>query len=357
LSKHFYLAFKPGPLRGNKEEHMSESHNTNQQSLPTPGASRPHPLPPQEDDDIESVPLYKNVKVVVPLFLVILAISVFSWQYYIKLRDFVSTDDAYVDGDRVSVSSKILGRINQLSIDEGDTVHQGDIIVRLDDSDLRAQETQAKASLAFANENIEVAKVGLNKAETDFKRAATQFHENIISKEQYDHAQNELESSKARLNMAYAQSAASRAQLGVIQTQLRNTVIEAPMSGIVSKRWVLMGDVVQPGQAIVTVYDIQGVWVTAQLEETNLSELHVGDKAEIAVDAYPQVHFTGTLLRLGSNTASQFSLIPPNNASGNFTKVTQRVPLKFSIEQADAKTGTRANLLPGMSVEVKVKVR
>jgi membrane fusion protein (multidrug efflux system) len=287
----------------------------------------------------------------------VLAISVFSWKYYIKLRDFVSTDDAYIDGDRVSVSSKILGRIARLTVEEGDTVRQGDAIVRLDDSDLRAQEAQSKASLASSNENIQVAKIGLDKAETDFKRAATQFRESIIPKEQYDHAQNELESSKARLNMAYAQAAASQAQLGVIQTQLKNTVIQAPLSGIVSKRWVLTGDVVQPGQAIVTVYDIQGIWVTAQLEETNLADLHVGDKAEILVDAYPQLHFTGSLLRIGSNTASQFSLIPPNNASGNFTKVTQRVPIKFSIALVDTLSGAQANLLPGMSVEVKVKVR
>lgn len=335
----------------------NESQNQYQQPAQQSAAPRQNPPSVHEDEAIDSVPLYKNVKIVIPLFLVVLAISIFSWQYYIKLRDFVSTDDAYIDGNRMSISSKILGRINRLAVDEGDTVRQGDIIVRLDDSDLRAQEAQARASLTSAKVNIEVARVGLNKAEDDFKRAAAQFRENIIPKEQYDHALNELESSKARLNMATAQAATSQAQLGVVQTQLRNTIIEAPMSGIVSKRWVLTGDVVQPGQAIVTVYDIQGIWVTAQLEETNLSELHVGDKAEIIVDTYPHLRFTGSLLRIGSNTASQFSLIPPNNASGNFTKVTQRVPIKFSIEQVDAKNGDRANLLPGMSVEVKVKVR
>jgi membrane fusion protein, multidrug efflux system len=322
-----------------------------------PFESSHKPRPVQDDEPIESVPMYKNAKVVIPLFLVIMGIAVFCWQYYIKLSDFVSTDDAYIDGNRVSVSPKILGRINQLNADEGDSVRQGDVLVRLDDSDLRAQETQAKASVAFAKENIEVAKVGLDKAETDFKRSAAQFHENIIPKEQYDHAQNELESSKARLNLAYAQATTSQAQLGVIQTQLRNTVIEAPMSGVVAKRWVMAGDVVQPGQAIVTLYDVTDIWVTAQLEETNLSVLRIGDKAEITIDAYPQLRFTGKVLRLGSNTASQFSLIPPNNASGNFTKITQRVPIKFSIEQTNVSDTTRVILLPGMSVEVKVRVK
>ncbi|HVN47224.1 MAG TPA: HlyD family secretion protein [Bacteroidota bacterium] len=310
-----------------------------------------------EDEAIESVPLYKNAKLVIPLFIIVLAIAIFSWRYYINLRDFVSTDDAYIDGNRVSISSKILGRIDQLNADEGDTVQQGQLLVRIDDSDLRAQETQTNAALAFAKENIEVSKVSLDKAQTDFQRASVQFRENIIPKEQFDHAQNELEAAKARLNLAYAQATTAHAQLGVVQTQLKNTVIEAPMSGVVSKRWVLAGDVVQPGQAIFSVYDTKDIWVTANLEETNLGSLRVGDKAEISVDTYPDMKFTGTIILLGSNTASQFSLIPPNNASGNFTKVTQRVPVKFSIKQEDTAGARRVNLLPGMSVEVRVKVR
>ncbi|MGD0038614.1 MAG: HlyD family secretion protein [Bacteroidota bacterium] len=310
-----------------------------------------------DEAPIESVPLYKNVKLVIPLFLVVMAIAIFAWMYYIQLRDYVSTDDAYVDANRVSVSAKILGRIDQLTADEGDSVQQGQILVRLDDSDLRAQEAQTKASLAFARENILLAKVNLDKAQTDFQRASTQFNQNIIPKEQYDHALSEFESTKARLNIANAQVVAAQAQLGVIQTQLKNTIISSPMTGVVSKRWVLTGDVVQPGQSIFTIYNVKDIWVTANLEETSLSNLQLGDKVEIGVDTYPDIKFSGTIIRLGSNTASQFSLIPPNNASGNFTKITQRVPIKISVEQTDSIHLQRANLLPGMSVEVKVKVR
>ncbi|MGD0590695.1 MAG: HlyD family secretion protein [Bacteroidota bacterium] len=306
---------------------------------------------------IESVPLYRNVKLVIPLFLVVLAIAIFAWQYYVTLRDFVSTDDAYIDADRVSVSAKILGRIDLLTADEGDSVRQGQILVRLDDSDLRAQEAQAKASLVFARENISLAKVNLEKAQMDYQRALSQFNQKIIPKEQYDHAQSEFESTKARLNIANAQTAAAQAQLGVIQTQLTNTVIESPMTGVISKRWVLTGDVVQPGQSIFTIYNIKDIWVTANLEETSLSNLRLGDKVDISVDTYPGMKFSGTILLLGSNTASQFSLIPPNNASGNFTKVTQRVPIKISIERTNSNRSQNVNLLPGMSVEVKVKVR
>jgi membrane fusion protein, multidrug efflux system len=309
-----------------------------------------------DEESIESVPLYRNVKVVIPLFLVVLAISIFAWQYYVSLRDFVSTDDAYIDADRVSVSAKILGRIDQLTADEEDTVKEGQTLVRLDDSDLRAQEAQAKASLAYARENVALAKVNLDKAQMDYQRASAQFNQNIIPKEQYDHAQSEFESSKARLNIANSQVVATQAQLGVIQTQLENTVIASPMTGVVSKRWVLTGDVVQPGQSIFTIYNIRDIWVTANLEETSLSNLRIGDRVQISVDTYPDMNFSGTILRLGSNTASQFSLIPPNNASGNFTKVTQRVPIRISIERADSSRSQFAKLLPGMSVEVKVRI-
>jgi membrane fusion protein, multidrug efflux system len=306
---------------------------------------------------IESVPLYRNVKVVIPLFLVVLAIAIFAWLYYVRLRDFVSTDDAYIDGDRVSVSAKILGRIDQLIVDEGDTVYQGQVLVKLTDNDPRAQEAQAKASLALAQENILLAQVNLSRAKDDLQRATTQFQQNIIPKEQYDHAQNEYESARARYNISNAQIVAAKAQIGIVEVQLSATVIKSPMAGIVSKRWVLTGDVVQPGQSIFTIYNVKDVWVTANLEETSLSNLRLGDKVDISVDTYPNIKFIGTILRLGSNTASQFSLIPPNNASGNFTKVTQRVPIKISIERTDTKRSQDVNLLPGMSVEVKVKVR
>lgn len=106
-----------------------------------------------------------------------------------------------------------------------------------------------------------------------------------------------------------------------------------PMNGVVSKRWVMEGDVVQPGQAIFSIFDLQHVWITANLEETRVAALYEDCPVNIKVDAYPHQEFSGKVIRLGSNTAAQFSLIPPNNASGNFTKITQRVPVKISIDQ------------------------
>jgi membrane fusion protein, multidrug efflux system len=310
-----------------------------------------------EEESIESVPLYRNFKIIIPVFIVLFGLAFVTWQYYINARDFIATDDAYIDGNRVSISAKILGRIDELQVDEGDTVREGEVLVKLDDSDLRAQEEQAKASLALAQENITLAEVSLDKAQTDFERAAAQFKENIIPKEQFDHAKSEFDAAKARTSIANAQTFAAKAQLGIIETQLKNTIITSPMNGVVSKRWALVGDVVQPGQSIFSVYDLKNIWVTANLEETSLEALRSSDKVEITVDSYPDIKFSGTVFQIGANTASQFSLIPPNNASGNFTKVTQRVPVKISIERsAGVDPRRQVDLLPGMSVEIKVKV-
>jgi membrane fusion protein (multidrug efflux system) len=149
--------------------------------------------------------------------------------------------------------------------------------------------------------------------------------------------------------------------LNVIKTELLNTSIYSPMNGVLGKRWVLKGDVVQPGQPIFTIFDLSNIWVTAYLEETKLSSINIGDKVEISVDAYPDQNFSGKVYQIGSNTASQFSLIPPSNASGNFTKVTQRIPIKISLEPVNEMgspdPSDNLKLLPGMSVEIKIKIR
>jgi membrane fusion protein (multidrug efflux system) len=310
------------------------------------------------DESIAEVPLFRKKRVLIPLFLLIVVAAVVVWYWYVNLRGFDSTDDAYVDGNRVSISSKMLGRIIQLAVDEGDSVKAGQVIVRLDDSDLRAQKEQAKAALAYARESVTLAKVNVDKAQDDYQRAKIQFDGNIIPKEQYDHAVKSLQAAQAQYSITLAQVGTAKAQLGVIQTQLLNMTIAAPFDGVVSKRWVLAGDVVQPGQPIFSIYDLHHLWITANFEETKMASIHFNDPVEVSVDAYPDCHFEGKVIQLGANTASEFSLIPPNNASGNFTKLTQRVPVKISIEDKHSSDQSSSpQLLPGMSVEVKVKVR
>jgi len=320
------------------------------QSPQTTGEVRPD----EQDESIDAVPLYQRMRIVIPVFAVIVLAAAGWWYWYVNYREFNSTDDAYIDANRVSISSKMLGRIIFLAADEGDTVKKGEVIVRLDDSDLRAQEEQAKAALVSAEQNVVLAKVSLEKAVDDLHRAETQFKQNVIPQEQFDHATKAQQMAQAQYTIAVAQVGTTRAQLSVVQTNLQNMTITAPMDGTISKRWVLVGDVIQPAQPVYTIYDMKNIWVTANFEETKLASIHLNDKVTISVDTYPDLDFSGTVFQLGSNTASEFSLIPPNNASGNFTKITQRVPVKISIQNPNP---ARIAFLPGMSVEVKVKVR
>lgn len=302
--------------------------------------------------------LHRKKRVLIPLALLILAAALIAAYWYTNLRGYVSTDDAYIDGDPTTVSAKILGRVTTLAADEGDAVTQGQLLVRLDDTDLRAQEAQAKAALEYVRESVPVAKITLDRAQEDFDRAAYQYKNKVVTKEQYDHAGRALELARAQHKVALSQVEASKAQLAVIATQLGNTKIEAPLSGVVARKWIVPGDIVQPGQPIFTLYDLGNTWVTANFEETKLGAIHPGDSVRIKVDAHRGREFRGTVVLIAAAAASQFSLIPPNNASGNFTKVTQRIPVRISIEAGGSdSTGEPFTLLPGMSVEVKIRVK
>jgi len=309
------------------------------------------------DEAIDQVPLYRKKRVLIPFFVLIAAIGFGVRYWYTNLRNFVSTDDAYIDANRVAVSPKVLGRIVVLTVDEGDRVKQGDLLVRLDETDLRSQVEQAKANLAFAQDSLPLAKVNVGRASDDFARADFQFKGAVITKEQYIHAQQALDAAKAEYAIAVSRIAVAKAQLGVVETQLENMTLTAPFDGIVAKRWLLPGDVAQPGQPILTIYDTHLIWVTANLEETKLGRVKLNDSVEIDVDTYPGRPFRGSVGLIGDYTAAQFSLIPPNNASGNFTKVTQRVPLKIYLDEKALKDRASEPLRPGMSVEIRIRVR
>jgi membrane fusion protein, multidrug efflux system len=311
-----------------------------------------------DEDAINQVPLFRKKRVLIPFLLFIAAIFAGVWYWYSELRGFVSTDDAFVTADRVSISAKVLGRINRLTVDEGSVVKKGDILVQLDDSDVRAQLEQAKANLIFAQESLPLSKVNVARSQDDFQRADVQFKKAIITQEQYSHAQKALEAARAELLMAVARVGVAKAQLGVVETQIQNMVMTAPFDGIIAKRWLLEGDVEQPGQSILSIYDLKKIWITANLEETKLGKLKLQDRVEVNVDTYPGVVFRGNLVLIGNYAASEFSLIPPNNAAGNFTKITQRVPLKILLDKKKTpQEQAKYPLRPGMSAEIKIKVQ
>ncbi|HBE80232.1 MAG TPA: hypothetical protein DDW65_21000, partial [Firmicutes bacterium] len=203
--------------------------------------------------------------------------------YWISTFRYVYTDDASIDGDHVSVSAKMLGRIQKLEVDEGANVEEGQLLAELDDADLRAQENQSNTGLVSAKENVILKRVDLQKAQEDFERAAIQFKSGFISKEEYDHAKNAFDSAQVQNSIAASQVSNTQAQLGVIQTQLGSTKIFAPISGTIAKRSVMPGEVVQPGQVIFLINDLKHVWVTANFEETKIRLVHPDQSAEVDV--------------------------------------------------------------------------
>jgi len=325
----------------------------------------------------------KDLKIYIPLTAVILLVLVGAIYWYIDYSKYIKTDDALVSSDVVSVSPKIMGRISKLYVEEGDSVKQGQLIAELDSTDLLAQKkqvisgkaqteankAQAEAKFKFDEKNIKVLQISVDRAKEDFERTKTQYAGGVTTKEQFDHMKKALETAQAQLEAAQSQLVVSKSmiksaetavdgsktQIGVINTQLNNTRLYAPVSGIVAKRWLLPGDITQPGQSIFTINNNSKFWVTVYLEETNVTTLRIGQKAIFTLDTYPDVVFNGKIFTLGSTTASQFSLIPPSNASGNFTKVTQRVPIKISIDGTEK--GNKLDtykLLTGMSAVVKI---
>jgi membrane fusion protein, multidrug efflux system len=335
---------------------MADSTETKQPDAMTKDKSKPNGK--DENNKSNSKSLLKQKKFWIPFFIILIA-GIFAWKWYEGQLGYVSTDDAFVDGNKLSLSSKVLGRITNLYTDEGDKVTKGELLVRLDSTDLIAQRDQAMNYLKLSQDNIQLAQVKLDKAQTDYDRAKQQLENKIIPKEQFDHAKSDLETAQAELNIARTKIGSSKAQLNLINTELQNTKIYTSMDGVVAKKWLLEGDVVQPGQPIFAIYNLDSLWVTADLQETDLASIKIGEEVEIDVDSYPDNIFKGEVIQIGSNTASQFALIPPSNAAGNFTKITQRIPVKISVEHIESKNQNSNNdpkLLPGMSVEVKIKV-
>jgi membrane fusion protein (multidrug efflux system) len=336
--------------------------NSQNSSSPTP-ARQNHPemepigQPVDQNSSTGGGRRRTGIRIVILLALMAAAVGIVYGYWYKNLRGYISTDDAFIESDQVDVGSKILGRITQLSAEEGDTIKEGQWLVQLDDSDLKAQEEQNQAGLESAQRNVNLVRVSLGRVLEDLDRAALQIKDRVITQEQYDHARKAVDIAQAQLELAGAQVNTSKAQLAVVQTQIKNTQIFAHSNGVIARKWTVVGDVIQPGQPIYTLYDLERVWIRANIEETKIAAIQPHDPVQISVDAYRNRTYEGSVELIGSVAASQFSLIPPNNASGNFTKVTQRVPIKISLNPAHLKDAAQYPLRPGMSVVIKIQVK
>lgn len=292
------------------------------------------------------------------ILFIVLAVAAAGTVTYIRLyvSGYQATDDASVNGDQVVISPQILGQIAELAVNEGDRVRKGETLVRLDASAIEAQEHEAEAKVSLALQNKDLARIKLEQAKADYDRAEVQYESKVIPKEQYDRLKTAFAVAQSECDISSVQIKVAQAQMASIRSSLAHTLLASPIDGIVAKKWVMTGDIVQPTQPIYTLNDISSIWIEANFKETQIDDLALGDQATITVDALPGRIFKGRVEIIGNATASKFALISSNNESGNFTKVTQRVPVRISVDGLIGGDAPGSSLLrPGLSAEVRVR--
>jgi membrane fusion protein, multidrug efflux system len=289
-------------------------------------------------------------------------------------RSHVSTDNAQVEGHIVPILPKVGGFVAAVSVRENEAVKAGDTLVVLDDRDFRVRLAQTEADLAAllatvssrtrvgqAEAAVAQAQANALKARADLARLEPLAVQDIVSKQQLDAARAaavaadaQLAAAQAALVGADARVAASRAARDQAALQLSYTRIIAPSNGVVSRKTVEVGQLVQPGQPLMAVVPLDDIWVVANLKETETADVTPGDPAEITVDAYRGARFRGHVESLSPATGAKFSLLPPDNATGNFTKVVQRIPVRIRL---DAPNDPARPLRPGMSVVATIQTK
>lgn len=311
-------------------------------------------------------------------------------------RFIISTDDAYVGAEMATISAKLAANVVTVSVVQNQEVKAGQPLVALDDGDwrialesARARSATAQATLARIDSQIEAARASLEQAQAqvvsaqagvtrtlaDYDRANSLAAKSYGSQATLDAATASRDQAKASLGSAEAGVSAAKANIEVLKAQrveaarqgdelkvaeqkaerdLTFTKVAAPIDGLVANTNVQLGDLVSAGKRLMSIVPLDQVYVDANFKETQVGPLKIGDKASITVDALPGQVFEGTVSGIAGGTGSVFTLLPPDNATGNFTKIVQRVPVRIALDAASA---SKHVLRPGMSVVVKIDPR
>ncbi len=252
--------------------------------------------------------------------------------YWLHSRGRESTDDAFIEGRIVRVSAQVPGQVMDLLVTDNEAVKENQVLLRLDDRQYRAAVDQARA-------DVRVAETEAQRTTDDARRAEALFARALIAAADREHA-------IAAARTAASQVDAARQRLAQAELNLSYTTIRAPEAGHVTRRTVEDGQYVQVGQALLAIVP-NDLWVVANFKETQLRNMRPGQRVDIKVDAYPHRVFHGHVDSIQRGTGARFSVLPPENASGNFVKVVQRVPVKIVF---DDPPDTQFPLGPGMSV-------
>ena len=318
------------------------------------------------------------------------------WYWWEVLRFRQSTDDAYVQSDVSVISPKIEGYLKKVKVVDNQQVGEGAVLFVIDDRDFRAKVAQAEAAVATGEASIatydsrlklqqamidqaaavvQSAEADLARMQQDYKRYSTLMTSDFASRQRFEQAEADARKAEAALAKSHAALAGEQSQLVVLRSQqheeeaklqqaranlwlakndLDNTVIRAPISGVAGNRAGQVGQYVKAGTQLLSLVPLTQLYVTANFKETQLTRMRPGQIAEVSVDAYPDQILQGRVESFAPGSGAQFSLLPPDNATGNFTKIVQRVPVRVALPANDALNGL---LRPGLSVTVTVDTR
>jgi membrane fusion protein (multidrug efflux system) len=335
----------------------------------------------------------RKILLMVLSFVVLGLGSAGGWYWWNVLRFQQSTDDAYVQSDISVISPKIEGYLKEVRVTDNQEVAEGAVLFVIDDRDFSAKVAQAEAAVAteeamvatyggrldlqramieVAQATLQSAEADLSRTQRDYKRYSALMSSDFASRQRFEQseadarkAEAEVAKSRAALSAAQNQLAVlrsqrheeegrrqqARANLQLAQNDLDNTVIRAPVSGVAGNRAGQVGQYVKAGTQLLSLVPLSRVYVTANFKETQLTRMRPGQPAEVSVDAYPDSTIEGRVESFAPASGAQFSLLPPDNATGNFTKIVQRVPVRIALPAS----GPLPWLLrPGLSVTVKV---
>ncbi len=279
------------------------------------------------------------------LALVLVAGVVFGVQTIVFYAHHATTDDAQIEGHIDPMLPRVAGYVAQVLVQENERVAAGQPLVRIDATDFDSRVRMAQAALSSAQAAVAVAKASVAAADThrhkaaqDFERSVTLHNQHVVSQEAYDAAKSAADATAADYETALRQVAAAeavvaqkQADLDYAKLQQSYTTIAAPVSGFVSKKSVEVGQFVEAGQPLLAVVADRDVWVVANFKETQLHRMHAGQTATVEVDAYPGLTFHARVDSIAAATGAKFALLPPDNATGNFVKVVQRIPVKLVL--------------------------
>jgi membrane fusion protein (multidrug efflux system) len=316
----------------------------------------------------------------------LLALSAYAGFLYFRItQSRVKTDNAYLAAHIHTISSRVAGTVKEVLVDENQSVTAGMVLARLDSAEFEVRRQQALAQTGEAHAHIQQCAAQIEQARAqiardqaraiqasnDFARAGSLYEgrSGAISRQEFDLARSEadaaaaaLEGTRAALDSAIAAASAAKAQQQVAaaglqdaELQLSYTEIVAPAAGRIGKKNLEVGNRVQPGQPLLALVQPE-LWVNANFKETQLANLRAGQSVRVWIDAFPGKTFRGNVESLSPGSGAQFALLPPDNATGNFTKIVQRVPVKITLDRASL-DDCEGRLAAGMSALVEVRVK